>query len=47
MRIDMLLCTPVVANRLRDVWVDRDFRKKSKTSGALPSDHAPLMADLV
>ena len=47
MRIDFLLCTPAIANRLRDVWVDRDFRKKSKTSGALPSDHAPLMAELV
>lgn len=46
MRIDMLLATPDVASRVKDVVVDREFRKKSKVSGALPSDHAPLMATL-
>jgi exodeoxyribonuclease-3 len=44
MRIDMILATPDIAKRVTDVYVDREFRKKSKTSGALPSDHAPLVA---
>jgi exodeoxyribonuclease III len=46
MRIDMLLASEPIAKRLKDVYVDREFRKKSKTSGALPSDHAPLIAVL-
>ncbi len=46
MRSDLLLCTPAVARRLKDVYVDREFRKKSKISGALPSDHAPVIAEL-
>ena len=46
MRIDVILATPSIASRMKDVRVDRDFRKKSKTSGALPSDHAPLLAYL-
>jgi exodeoxyribonuclease III len=46
MRIDLLFATPVVASRVRDVYVDRDFRKKGKTSGAVPSDHAPVVAVL-
>jgi exodeoxyribonuclease-3 len=46
MRLDLLLVTEVVAKRLKDVFVDREYRKKSKLSGALPSDHAPVIADL-
>jgi exodeoxyribonuclease-3 len=44
MRIDLLLATPVVADRVTDVYVDREYRKKGKTSGAVPSDHAPVVA---
>jgi exodeoxyribonuclease-3 len=46
MRIDLLLATAPLARRVTEVRVDRDFRKKSKTSGALPSDHAPVIATL-
>jgi len=46
MRLDLLLATPAVASRVTNVVVDREFRKKSKTSGALPSDHAPVYAVL-
>jgi exodeoxyribonuclease-3 len=46
MRLDLLLATPPVARRVKEVFVDREFRKKSKTSGALPSDHAPVVAVL-
>ena len=46
MRIDLLFATPVIAARVTDVRVDREFRKKSKLSGATPSDHAPVYAVL-
>jgi exodeoxyribonuclease III len=46
MRIDLLLATPAVASRVKDVFVDRDYRKKGKTSGSIPSDHAPVVARL-
>jgi exodeoxyribonuclease III len=46
MRLDLLFATEVVAKRLQDVTVEREFRKKSKTSGAVPSDHAPVVASL-
>jgi exodeoxyribonuclease-3 len=46
MRLDLLLATPAVASRVKDVYVDRDYRKKGKTSGAVPSDHAPVVAVL-
>lgn len=46
MRIDLLLATPAVANRVTDVIIERDFRKKGKASGAVPSDHAPVVAVL-
>jgi len=46
MRLDLLLGSPPVAARLEAVQVDREFRKKSKTSGATPSDHAPVFAVL-
>ncbi len=44
MRIDLLLATPAIANRVTDVYVDREFRKKGKPSGSVPSDHAPVVA---
>ena len=46
MRLDMLFASPVLADRVKDVYVDRDYRKKGKTSGAIPSDHAPVIAVL-
>ncbi len=46
MRLDLLFATPGVASRVTDVYVDRDYRKKGKTSGAIPSDHAPVVAVL-
>jgi exonuclease III len=45
MRLDLLFATPVLASRLKDVFVDRDYRKKSK-AGSIPSDHAPVVAEL-
>ena len=41
MRIDLVLATPPVANRVCAAWVDRQARK-----GTLPSDHAPVIVDL-
>jgi exodeoxyribonuclease-3 len=41
MRIDLVLVTHPVADRLRWALVDRNARK-----GKLPSDHAPLIIDL-
>ncbi len=46
MRLDLLFASKPVAARLRDVYVDRDYRKKGATSGAVPSDHAPVIAVL-
>ncbi len=46
MRIDLLLATPAVADRVREVFVDREYRKKGKATGAIPSDHAPVIAVL-
>jgi exodeoxyribonuclease-3 len=46
MRLDVLFATEAVARRVQEVYVDREYRKKSKTSGALPSDHAPVIAVL-
>jgi len=44
LRIDMVLATAPTAQRLKDVDVDREFRKKQ--DGLTPSDHAPVYADL-
>lgn len=44
MRIDLLLATPAIASRVTEVYVDREFRKKGKASGSIPSDHAPVVA---
>jgi exodeoxyribonuclease III len=41
MRIDLILATTKVAERVRAAWVDRHARK-----GAKPSDHAPVIVDL-
>lgn len=46
MRIDLLWATPKLAARTSEVYVDRDFRKKGKASGAIASDHAPVIAVL-
>jgi exodeoxyribonuclease-3 len=44
LRIDLLLVTPPLLARVRDVGIDRDWRKKQH--GLTPSDHAPVWADL-
>ena len=41
MRIDLVLATTPVAERVRAAWVDRLARK-----GSRPSDHAPVIVDL-
>jgi len=41
MRIDLVLASAPVANRVRAAWVDREARK-----GTGPSDHAPVIVDL-
>jgi len=41
MRIDLVLATTAVAERVRAAWIDRQARK-----GKGPSDHAPVMVDL-
>jgi exodeoxyribonuclease-3 len=44
LRIDFILGTRAVAERISDVVIDRDFRKKQ--DGLTASDHAPVYADL-
>jgi len=41
MRIDLVLASAIVADRVRAAWVDRQARK-----GRGPSDHAPVIVDL-
>ncbi|MFL5818069.1 MAG: exodeoxyribonuclease III [Conexibacter sp.] len=41
MRIDLVLASPGVADRVEAAWVDRKARK-----GRGPSDHAPVIVDL-
>lgn len=41
MRIDLVLAAPIVAERMKAAWVDRQARK-----GTGPSDHAPVIVDL-
>jgi exodeoxyribonuclease III len=41
MRIDLVLASASVADRVRAAWVDRQARK-----GSGPSDHAPVIVDL-
>ena len=45
LRIDYLLGSDGVRNRVEDVWIDRDFRKKQ--GGLTASDHAPVIVDLM
>ncbi len=44
LRIDFLLGSKAVVERLRSVEIDRDFRKKKE--GMTASDHAPVIAHL-
>ena len=44
LRIDFLLGTPPVVERLQQVEIDREWRKKRE--GLTASDHAPVRADL-
>jgi exodeoxyribonuclease-3 len=44
LRIDFLLGTKSVLERTQKVWIDRDFRKKR--SDRIPSDHAPVLAEI-
>jgi exodeoxyribonuclease III len=44
LRIDFLLGTDAVRRRLRKVEIDREWRKKHE--GLIPSDHAPVVAEL-
>jgi exodeoxyribonuclease-3 len=41
LRIDAVLLSPPLAERLESCGIDRNYRK-----GPKPSDHAPLLADL-
>ena len=41
MRIDLMLASATVADRVKAAWVDRHARK-----GSGPSDHAPVIVDL-
>jgi exodeoxyribonuclease III len=41
MRIDLILASAPVADRVKAAWIDRQARK-----GKGPSDHAPVMVDL-
>ena len=44
LRIDMLLGTASVVQRVRSVTIDREYRRKQE--GMTASDHAPVIADL-
>lgn len=44
LRIDFLLGSSRIRERVKSVWVDRDYRKKR--DGLTASDHAPVILDL-
>ena len=44
LRIDFLLATEAIGERVTEVWIDRDYRKKK--DGLTASDHAPVIAEL-
>jgi exodeoxyribonuclease-3 len=44
LRIDLLLATRPLIDRVREVTIDRDWRKKQE--GRTPSDHTPVIVDL-
>ena len=41
LRIDLALCSDPLADRVTDVWIDREARAAER-----PSDHAPLVIDV-
>jgi exodeoxyribonuclease-3 len=45
LKIDFALCSPALADRVTDAFVDRDERDPSQGTGS-PSDHAPVVVDL-
>ncbi|WP_310964850.1 exodeoxyribonuclease III [Nocardioides terrisoli] len=45
MRIDLVLGSPALAERVTGAFVDRDERDPSRGAGS-PSDHAPVVVDL-
>lgn len=45
LRIDFLLGTSILSDRIKHIEIDRDYRKKK--DGMTASDHAPVIADLV
>lgn len=44
LRIDLMLATPDLLERVTDISIDRDYRKKKE--GLTASDHAPVILDL-
>ncbi len=44
LRIDFLLATPPVLERVESIYVDREYRKKK--DGLTASDHAPIIMEL-
>ncbi|NUP12416.1 MAG: exodeoxyribonuclease III [Polyangiaceae bacterium] len=44
LRIDLVYGSKSVVSRVREVSIDRDFRKKRE--GRIPSDHAPVIVDI-
>jgi exodeoxyribonuclease-3 len=44
LRIDLVLGTPRVQERVRSIEIDRDYRKKK--DGLIASDHAPVILEL-
>jgi exodeoxyribonuclease-3 len=47
LRLDLALGSKAVTERLDDVWVDRHARNPLVVRPAKPSDHAPLIVDLL
>lgn len=45
LRIDHVLVSGPLAERLRHAGIERDFRKPSKVPESKPSDHAPLIVE--
>lgn len=45
LRIDLLLANQALLERVREVRIDRDYRKKQ--DGMTPSDHAPVWVELI
>jgi exodeoxyribonuclease-3 len=45
LRIDHVLVSRPLAGRLREVHIERDFRKPTKVADSKPSDHAPLIVE--